>query len=149
MRVSGAALFSLALAALAGYAVFAAASWPFKAALFPLALGIPLCALAIVQLVLEVRGMAEAAGEAPPPGGGRRIAAVFAWMGAFIALVLVAGFPVAVPVFVLSYLLVHRAAGAGLAVAITAAAWGLFHLLFVRLLHFPFETGLIQEWLAR
>jgi hypothetical protein len=149
VRISGAALFSLALAGVAGYAAFAAAGWPFKAALFPLVLSIPLCVLAIVQLVLEIRGKAEETGEAPGPGGGRRIAAVFAWMVAFIVLVLLAGFPVAVPVFVLSYLLVHRAAGPGLAIAVTAAAWVLFHLLFVRLLHFPFETGLIQEWLAR
>ena len=54
-----------------------------------------------------------------------------------------------VPVFVLSYLLVNRAASPGLAITLTVAAWGLFHLLFQRLLHFPFETGLIQEWLAK
>ena len=149
MRISGAAIFSAALAALGGYAAFAASGWPFKAALFPLVLGIPLCALAIAQLVLELRGKAEGSGEAPAPGDGRRVAAVFAWMVAFIVLVLLAGFPIAVPVFVLSYLLVHRIAGPGFAIVLTVAAWGLFHLLFERLLHFPFETGLIQEWLAR
>jgi Tripartite tricarboxylate transporter TctB family len=149
MRINGAALFSLALAAVAGFAAFAAAGWPFKAALFPLVLSIPLCALAITQLVLEVRGKPHQAGEAPSPGDGRRIAAIFAWMAVFIVLVVVAGFPAAVPVFILSYLLTHRVAGPVLAIAVTAAAWGLFHLLFVRLLHFPFETGLIQEWLAK
>lgn len=149
MRVSSAALFALGLAALAAYAAIAAAAWPFKAALFPLVLSIPLCALALLQLVIELRGKAKQDGEVPAPGSGRRIAAVFAWMVVFILLVLLAGFPIAVPVFILSYLLAHRAAGPVLAITLSAAAWGAFHLLFERLLHFPFETGLIQEWLAK
>lgn len=149
MRISGAVFFALGVAALGGYAVLAASGWPLKAKLFPLVLGIPLCALGLAQVVLELRGR----GEAPPadaiPGSARRVAAVFAWMVVFIALVLLAGFPFAVPVFVLAYLLVHRAASIAAAVLIAGAAWGAFHLLFQRLLHFPFESGLIQDWLAK
>lgn len=147
MRISGAALFSLGLAALGAYAAFAAAGWPFKAALFPLVLGIPLCALSLVQFVLELRGKAEQVAEASDPV--RVVAGIFAWMAAFIALVLLAGFPLAAPVFVLAYLLVHRAASPAAGVVLAATAWGLFHLLFERLLHFPFETGLIQDWLGK
>jgi hypothetical protein len=149
MRISSAALFALALAALAAFAAVSAAAWPFKAALFPLVLSIPLCVLALLQFVLELRGTPGEPAVAPAPGSGRRTAAVFAWMAAFIVLVLLAGFPLTVPVFVLSYLLVHRAAGLGAALVATAVAWGVFHLLFERLLHFPFETGLIQDWLGK
>lgn len=141
MRLSAAAAFSLALAALAAYAVYAALRWPPKAALFPLVMGIPLLVLALAQFLVDLRERAPAA----PPGASARALAVFGWMVAFILLVLLAGFPVAVPVFVLAYLVI---AGEGwvLSVALAAAAWGAFHLLFQRLLHFPFEGGLIGGW---
>ena len=141
MRLSGAALFSLGLALVAAYAVYAALRWPPKAALFPLVMGIPLLVLALAQFAADLRQRSPAA---PPAGSGRELA-VFAWMAAFIVLVLLAGFPVAVPVFALSYLVI---AGEGwiLSVTLTAAAWGAFHLLFQRLLHFPFEGGLISSW---
>ena len=141
MRLSGAALFSLVIAVAAGYAVYAALRWPPKAALFPLTMGIPLLVLAVAQTVMDLRDPPVA-----PAGAPRGALAVFAWMGVFIALVLLAGFPIAVPVFVLSYLLVASREGWLLSAALAAAAWGAFHLLFQRLLHFPFEDGLIGGW---
>jgi len=71
---------------------------------------------------------------------------VFAWMAAFIALVLLAGFPIAVPLFVFFYLVMESREKLGVSLVLAAAAWGAFHLLFERLLHFPFEAGLIREW---
>ena len=141
MRLSGAALFSFGLACMAAYAVIAALRWPPKAALFPLVMGIPLLVLALVQVVIDLRDRAVAA-----PADVRRAGAVFAWMAGFIVLVLLAGFPVAVPVFVLAYLLIAGREGWGRSVMLAAAAWGAFHLLFQRLLHFPFEPGLISGW---
>lgn len=141
MRLSGAALFSGALAAAAAYAVLTALEWPAKAALFPLTMGIPLLVLAVAQTIVELRD--------PPmvDALGRRGLAVFAWMGVFIVLVLFAGFPAAVPVFMFAYLLTESRERWWLAIGLALAAWGFFHLLFERLLHFPFEPGLIQEWL--
>jgi hypothetical protein len=141
VRLSAAALFSLALAALAAFACYHALSWPPKAALFPLVMGIPLLVLAVAQLIVDVR-QPPAAGD-----GWRRSLVVFAWMAVFIVLVLLAGFPVAVPVFVLAYLLLESRERWGLSLALAAGAWGFFHLLFERLLHFPFDAGLIRDWL--
>jgi hypothetical protein len=62
MRASGGALFSLGLAALAGYAVVAAWSWPLKAALFPLVIGVPLFILALVQVFLLLSHAARLGG---------------------------------------------------------------------------------------
>jgi hypothetical protein len=140
MRLSGAALFSGALAAAAAYAVLTALKWPAKAALFPLTMGIPLLVLAVAQTVVDLRD--------PPvvDSPGRRGLAVFAWMGVFIALVLLAGFPAAVPVFVFAYLVAESRERWWLAIVLALGAWVSFHLLFERLLHFPFEPGLIQEW---
>ena len=142
MRVSGPALFSFSLALLAAYAVYAALRWPPKAALFPLTMGIPLLVLALAQTVMELRAPAGAADAA----GGRKVLSVFGWMGAFIALVVLAGFPIAVPLFVFFYLALESREGWPISLALAAAAWGVFHLLFERLLHFPFEAGFIRNW---
>jgi Tripartite tricarboxylate transporter TctB family len=142
VRPSGAALFGVGLAVVAAYAIYAALRWPPKAALFPLTMGIPLLVLALAQTVIELR-------DPPPPAAPaarRRTFAVFAWMASFIVLVLLAGFPIAVPIFVFSYLVMESRERWGLSIALAAAAWGVFHLLFERLLHFPFETGLITDW---
>jgi hypothetical protein len=142
VRLSGAALFGVGLAVVAAYAIYAALRWPPKAALFPLTMGIPLLVLALAQTLIELR-------DPPPPAAPaarRRTFVVFAWMVTFIVLVLLAGFPIAVPIFVFSYLVMESRERWGLSIALAAAAWGVFHLLFERLLHFPFETGLITDW---
>ena len=64
-------------------------------------------------------------------------------MASFIALVLLVGFPIAVPLFVFSYLALDSREGWILSIVLAAAAWGFFHLVFERLLHFPFEAGLL------
>jgi hypothetical protein len=142
VRINGAALFSAALAAIAAYAVYTALKWPPKAALFPLTMGIPLLALGVVQTLIDLR-------DAPPQEAGsvarRRALVVFAWMGSFIALVFLVGFPIAVPLFVFSYLALESREGWALSVGLAAAAWGFFHLVFERLLHFPFEAGLLLQ----
>ena len=141
-RLSGATLFSAGLAVVAAYAVYAALRWPPKAALFPLTMGIPLLVLALTQVCLELRTPPEG----KPAAAWRRPLAVFAWMGGFIGLVLLAGFPIAVPIFVFFYLVMESREKPGLSIALAAAAWGVFHLLFERVLHFPFEAGLVQDW---
>jgi hypothetical protein len=144
VRLSGAAVFSLALAAVAAYAVHAALRWPPKAALFPLTMGIPLLVLALAQTLVELR---DPSASAQPPLARRRTFIAFAWMSTFIVLVALAGFPIAVPLFVFLYLLLESGEGWALSAALAAAAWGVFHLLFERLLHFPFDAGLIRSWL--
>jgi hypothetical protein len=140
VRLSGAALFSLGLAVVGAFAVYTALRWPPKAALFPLTMGIPLLVLAVAQTIVELRDPAK-------PGGARRpVLAVFGWMAAFIVLVVLAGFPIAVPLFVFLYLALESRERVILSIVLAAAAWGAFHLLFERLLHFPFDAGLIRTW---
>jgi hypothetical protein len=141
VRLSGAALFSAALAAVAAFAVYTALRWPPKAALFPLVMGVPLLVLALAQLVVDLRERPAAAPQA------RRAWGILAWMVAFILLVLLLGFPLAVPVFVLAYLVSSGGESWLLSVVLAAAAWAAFYLLFQRLLHFPFDDGLIKTWL--
>jgi hypothetical protein len=140
VRVNAAAVFSAGLAAAAAYAVFTALRWPSKAALFPLVMGIPLLVLAIAQMVTDLRD--------PPmpedsPKGALAAVGVVAWMAGFIVLVLLIGFPLAVPVFIFGYLVIAGREPWPLSLALAIVAWGVFYLLFQRLLHFPFEAGLI------
>jgi len=158
MRFSGRVLFSLALIAIAAYAILSARQWPVKAALFPLVTGIPLLALATAQLIVDLLGKAESAkgpaldlefsADVPTDVARRRTAAIFAWIAGFILLVLLLGFPLAVPIFVFAYLALEGGAGWWLTLTLTAVAWGFFHGLFERLLHLPFEPGWVQTWLG-
>ena len=138
MRISGAVVFSAGLAAIAAYAVMTALRWPAKAALFPLVMGIPLLVLALVQMVIDAR--AAKVGEDAPPHT-RAAVNVMGWMALFIALVFLLGFPLAVPLFIFGYLTLAGRESWLLSIALAFAAWGVFYLLFQRLLHFPFEAG--------
>ncbi len=158
MRISVFSAFSFFLAVVAGYAIAAASAWPFKAALFPLVMAVPLLVLALVQLVFDLRGGTEQAegpamdlalsADVAPELARRRTLAIFIWMAVFVALVFLLGFPLAVPLFMFSYLMLQSAAGWWSSLALTAAAWGFFYGLFERVLHFPFGAGLIQTWLG-
>jgi hypothetical protein len=135
--------FTLLIAAVAAYAIYAAQAWPTKAALFPLVMAIPLVALALVQLVLDLR----AAPAASQPVD-RRVGVTFGWMGAFMALVLLIGFPLAVPVWLLAHLVIDGAVGWLRGLLLAGGGWAVFHGLFERVLRFPFEAGLVQTWLG-
>ena len=138
---------SLALAAgimlVAGYAVFAAKGWQWKAALFPLAIGIPLFCLAAVEVLwtLAEKKVAEESAQ-------RGIALPWAWMIAFLALIVLLGFPIAVAVFVLVYLKLQAKESWLFSIVFTAAIWGAFYGLFDLLLHLPFPAGWLLEWLG-
>ena len=137
---------SLALAILillaAGYAVFAARGWQWKAALFPLAIGIPLFFLAAIEVAWTLA--AKEAPEEPAPTS----LLPWAWMIAFLALIVLLGFPIAVAVFVLAYLKLQAKEGWIFSIVLTAAVWGAFYGLFDMMLHLPFPAGWLLEWLG-
>ena len=140
MRLSGAALFSAALAAVAAFAVYTALRWPPRAALFPLVMGIPLLVLTLAQMVIDLRG---AAAPEDAPGGAQAAISVLGWMVLFIVFVLLVGFPLSVPLFIFGYLVLSGRERWPLSLALAGIAWGLFYLLFEKLLHFPFEAGVL------
>jgi hypothetical protein len=146
---------SLALAVLvmlaSGYGIYAASGWPWKAALFPLAIGIPLFAMALAEALWVLLGSteqptegAELAAHAP----GRAVLVGGAWMLGFFAAIILLGFPVAVPLFVALYLKLQGGEGWVISIVITAAVFGVFYGLFDALLHLPFPAGLLPSWLG-
>jgi len=125
----------------AGYAIFAARSWPWKAALFPLAIGIPLFCLAVIEASWAYKSKGAASEPAP-----RSVALPWAWMFAFLALIVLLGFPIAVAAFLLIYLKFQAKEGWLFSIVLTALVWGAFYGLFDLMLHLPFPAGWLLEW---
>jgi putative tricarboxylic transport membrane protein len=158
MRCSGRALFSLVLCGVGVFAVVTASRWPFKAAFFPIVVGIPLAVLAGVQLALDLRGRGaermepaldlQLGSEVPEDVARRRTLLLFAWIAGFVVLVALVGFPAAVPIFMVSYLGFQSGAGWPTALGLAGAAWAFFYGVFQWLLRLPFEPGWLQTWLG-
>ena len=154
----GRILFCLFLIAVATYAVWAAVGWTFKAKLFPLTVSIPLMILAVTQLLMEILGKAEStegpavdlefSADVPPEVARQRVIGAFLWVAGFILLVYLFGFPLAVPIFMLSYLSTQSRVGFLLSLGLTVATWLFFYGLFQRLIHLSFEDGLLQTLLG-
>jgi hypothetical protein len=158
MAKKGNLLFSLFLILVAGYAALSASHWSFKTGFFPLAISIPLLILVILNLVLEFVGGAEKArgpavdteftNDVAPEVARRRVVETFSWIAGFILLVFLVGFPVAVPLFLVSYLAIQSQVGWLLSASLTVITWGFFNFLFQRLLNLQFEAGVIQTWMG-
>jgi len=144
---------ALAGGMIAGYALYASLHWPFKTALFPRVVGIPLLALSLFELVLCMAGVEpereghavdfELAKDIAPGLARRRTVAIFSWIFGFFVLILLCGFPLAVPLFVFLYLRLAGKHGWVLTLLLTLLSWFTMEGLFNRLLHLPFPDGWI------
>lgn len=137
---------SIAVMLASGYAVFAATAWPWKAALFPLVIGIPLFCLAATELLWNFFGKEEPS-SSTDASARRRMALIAGWMLAFFAAIALLGFPIAVPIFVFLYLKLQGGEGWALSIALTAGVSALFYGLFDALLHLPFPAGWLWDLL--
>lgn len=152
----------LALVLLAFFIVFVyqAKDWRLQARLYPWAIGIPMLILALVQVVLDLKGIGpqKKDGDAPvdvqfavrtdPVEARRRTFNIFAWIGGYVFSIWLIGFGYSVPLIVFLYLKVQSRESWALSLALTAAAWLLFWGLFDRLLHLPFPEGQVFIWLG-
>ncbi|HUQ77112.1 MAG TPA: tripartite tricarboxylate transporter TctB family protein [Burkholderiales bacterium] len=143
---------SLLIMLVAGYAVFAASAWPWKAALFPLAIGVPLFCLAAAEFLWSLLGPAHVKeaveGDPELEGATRRMLVAAGWMVGFLAAIVLLGFPIAVPLFLLLYLKLQGGEGWVLSVVITVVTSAIFYGLFDAMLHLPFPAGLLFSWLG-
>ena len=145
---------ALGIMLVSGYGVIAAWAWPWKAALFPLVIGIPVFCLAAAESLWVLFGSTER-GETkdfqlsdhlPPRETLRRTGVACGWILGFFAAIVLLGFPLAVPLFVFLYLRLQGREGWLLSALFTAAMWGFFYGLFDRLLHLPFPDGWLVTW---
>jgi len=153
VRKSASLTLCVGVMLMSGYAIFAASGWQWKAALFPLAIGIPLFSLAAVEALWLLFGAPENAAEGGEAAlfehkGLRPVAVAAGWMLAFFAAIALLGFPIAVPLFLFLYLKLQGGEGWILSIVITVAVWGVFYGLFDALLHLPFPAGWLLSWLG-
>jgi len=154
----GRVLFCVFLIFVAATAIYLALDWPFKAALFPLSVGIPLLLLAGIQLVQLLVGKEERiesaavdlefSSDVAPEIERQRVISAFAWIAGFILCVYLIGFPLTVPLFICFYLRFESGVGSIPTMAATAITWVVFYALFQRLVHLQFEQGALQAWLG-
>lgn len=131
-----------------GYAVFAATAWPWKAALFPLAIGIPLFCLATTELLWAWLGAEEKRDAmelalSTDTVAGRRVVLVAGWMLAFFGAIVLLGFMIAVPLFLFLYLKLQAREGWPMSIGLTLIVFAAFYGLFDALLHLPFPAGVL------
>ena len=146
-------ILSLAVAALAAYALYASWSWPFRTALFPRVVALPILFLSLIEWALSVWSVeGQREGHAvdfqltdtvEPALARNRTIAIFLWTLGFLAMILLVGFPLAVPIFVFAYLKIAGKEPWVLSLILTAIAWVFMEGLFDRFLHIPFSEGLI------
>jgi Tripartite tricarboxylate transporter TctB family len=145
---------ALATAGVAAYALYASLYWPFRTALFPRVLGIPLLALSTMELILSLTTVERAreghavdfemTADLDPHVARKRTVGIFSWILGFFILILVFGFTLAVPLFVFLYMKFAGNERWGLSLILAALAWLTMEGLFNRLLHIPFAEGWIS-----
>jgi hypothetical protein len=157
VRSTASLILALAIMACSGAAVYIATGWPWKAALFPIAIGVPVFCLATAEVLWGLLGPSarsgpamdfEIADDVPPKVAARRTLEAIAWMLGFLAGIALLGFPVAAPLLVFVYLKFRGGERWSFSLLFTLAVWGFFHLVFERLLNLPFPTGWIRDWLG-
>jgi hypothetical protein len=131
--------------------------WGQKSSLFPLVIGIPTLALALLQLGLEVRGAraakvstvsaahtaADAEPEVPPELVRRRTAIILATTVGFVLATWLFGFTLSVPLVTLLYLKFGAGEQWPISLILTAVAGISFYFIFVEGLGVPMPEGVV------
>lgn len=137
-----------------------AQDWRMQARLYPWAIGIPMLILAIVQVILDLKGIkAKQSSDATPMDyqfsqvtdpvtARKRTIIMFSWLVGFFFGIWLLGFPIAIALMMFTYLKFQGNESWVLSIALTVIAWLFFWGLFVKLLTLPFPEGLIITWLG-
>lgn len=146
-------VFGLAVTLVAGYAVYISLHWPYKTALFPRMIAVPLLLLGLLETLLclfaaekEKGGAAvdlELSADVDPIIARNRTRSLVLWILGFFVLIPLVGFGLAVPLFMFLYLKLAGKEGWLLSILLAAFSWLFMEGLFNRLLHLPFPPGWI------
>jgi hypothetical protein len=158
MRYSDKTFASFGMMVVTAWLVITALKWPFRTAMFPVAIGIPVFFLAVVEFCFSLLGKKE--DEAQKKGmdselpqeidratARKRTLSITLWMVGFFFLILLIGFPLAVPLFLFLYVKFKGSEGWGISLGLAAVGTGAFYGLFVWLLEVPFTEGWLQRGL--
>ncbi|MBI4527477.1 MAG: tripartite tricarboxylate transporter permease [Deltaproteobacteria bacterium] len=124
----------------------------YRAGLFPWAIGFPVLALTIAQLILELSGRAqrtfiegsEAGADLPKEVVYQRTLNISVWIVGFLVAIWLLGFTVAVPLTTLVYLKIASREKWFLAILLTLIGWAFFYGVFEYMLHVPFPEPVLN-----
>lgn len=142
MKVKGSLLFSLLMLAIFCGMLFMSMGYSEKARFVPLVVGIPGLFLSAVQVAIEIRDhfkvrLTESKSVA------RKELVIICWIMFQLGLILIFGFWVAIPVFLLLFLRVHGKESWILTITIAACGWGIIFLIFNVLAKVPLYGGVL------
>ena len=153
------ALFFVAIFAFIVYqAKFGFGSWEPRAALFPLAIGLPCLLLAIVTVGLELSRSRRAvtteiispqasAYEIAPDEARNRTMIIAGWITGFFLAIWFLGFTIASALATFLYLKVSGGERWATSLALAVIAWVFFYGMFDYALKLPFPEGVLINWL--
>ena len=152
-------LFSLLVLVFFGYLVWEAQEWRLQARLYPLAIGIPMIALAVINIVEELRGPKKEAASNTPVDfqltqtvelavAVRRTLNMLSWIVGFLAGIWVLGFSITIAGMTFGFLKIQNKEGWRMSLVLTASAWLVYYVVFERTLLLPFPEGQIFRWLG-
>jgi hypothetical protein len=160
VKVRPQALFSLVWVIFFIVFVYQAQEWRLQARLYPYVIGIPMILLAIVQVILDWKGVVRKQRDdaAPvdfqfaqgiePALAKRRTINIFSWFVGFFISVWLLGFSITIPLMVFSYLKIQSKENWVISIVLTVIAWFFFWALFVKTLTLPFPEGKVFIWLG-
>lgn len=139
--------FTLVMLAILVAMVGMAAQYPPDARFMPWVVGIPAIALCLLQLGRDLRAARHAAGEAQGERSTlRREAAMGGYFLGLVGGILLFGFLLAVPVFILVFLRHWARASWPLALGLVAAAAVIYYLVFVQGLNVALHQGFVTQY---
>jgi hypothetical protein len=151
-------IFSLFIMVVFIFAMVRSLRFDFRTGLFPWAIGFPVLALTIGQLIMDVRGKGERARgghieeevspELPVQLVNRRTMGIFGWILGYFAAIWLLGFSVGVPLCTFIHLKFGYREKWPLSIIMTVLVGAFLYGIFDRVLHVPFPPGQLLLWLG-
>jgi putative tricarboxylic transport membrane protein len=153
IRFDRAALFTLAIVAMAAGALWQSRGFGVRAGLFPWAIGFPLLALGVLQLYFDVtrsdqRPAPLTDADLPPSVIAHRTAVAFGWIVGFPIAIWLLGFTIGGLLCTFLALKVGSREPWPISLAITAAIGTSIYGVFDWALHVPFPPGALFDWIG-
>jgi putative tricarboxylic transport membrane protein len=148
-----ASVFSFAIVAIFICALWTSRKFPFTTGFFPWVIGFPVLAMAIYQLIVDLKQggdtspTAEGEPELPRNIVNRRTAITFAWTFAWFVGIWLFGFTIGAPLCTFIQLKFGEREKWPLSLILTFIAWAFLYIVFERLLYVPFPEGELFVWL--
>ncbi|MDI7259454.1 MAG: tripartite tricarboxylate transporter permease [Thermodesulfobacteriota bacterium] len=157
LKINWETIFSLSVAAVFIWALWHSRRFDFRSGLFPWAIGFPVIALSIVQLIMDLSGkvskrrddhLVETEPKLPCHIVNRHTAGIFGWIIGYFVAIWLLGFSIAAPLCTFIQLKIGAREKWLITLILTGAVWVVIYGVFDRALHVPFPTGTLFEWLG-